>query len=287
MRSRFTPRMSSLAGGLLALVALTPAPPAVVAQPAGNPWHAFSAPSPGAAQSFGGYSAGCVAGAHKLPLTGTGYQVTRPRRKRVFGHAVLVDFIRELSRSAHERELGPLYIGDLGQARGGPAPSGHASHQSGLDVDIWYGALLPNEARTRPVAYSVVDLEQERVNERWSPRIASVLRLAASDARVARIFVHPAIKQALCDGAGSDRAYLSRLRPWFGHDDHFHVRLACPADSPRCEPQALVPPGDGCSELVDWIGPAAAEKRKQERSAYQSRVGAVPQLPPECNALLE
>ena len=48
-----------------------------------------------------------------------------------------------------------------------------------------------------------------------------------------------------------------------------------------------MPAGDGCAELVDWIGPEAAQKRKQERDAYQSRVGAVPQLPPECSALLE
>jgi penicillin-insensitive murein endopeptidase len=278
---------ASLLQSALALALLASLQPSVAAQPAQNPWHAFTAPSTGPSQSFGGYSAGCVAGARKLPLTGPGYRVARPKRQRVFGHQVLVDFIGDLSRAAHDKELGPLYIGDLGQARGGPAPSGHASHQSGLDVDIWYGAFMPNAQRTRPVAYSVVDLEKERVNAQWSPRIAAVLRIAASDPRVARIFVHPAIKQALCEDVGTDRAYLSRLRPWFGHDDHFHVRLACPEGSPRCEAQAPVPAGDGCAELVDWIGPAAAMKRKQERAAYQSRVGAVPQLPPECSALLE
>jgi hypothetical protein len=33
-----------------------------------------------------------------------------------------------------------LYIGDISQPRGGPMTSGHASHQIGLDADIW---MLP------------------------------------------------------------------------------------------------------------------------------------------------
>jgi penicillin-insensitive murein endopeptidase len=282
-------RSSVLARFVLSVLPCLVLGPAVLAESASNPWHEVKDPSSGPSQSFGGYSAGCVAGAATLPLSGPGYRVARPGRRRLFGHAVLIDFIRDLARAAQSAELGPLYIGDLGQPRGGPAPTGHASHQSGLDVDIWYLAFQPEpmgKRRARPVAGSVVDLEKEKVNGHWSARIAGVLRLAASDARVARVFVNPAIKQAMCEAAGGDRAHLAKLRPWFGHDDHFHVRLACPADSPRCEPQAAVGEGDGCDELVHWIGPQAAAERKAERDAYQSRVGALPKLPPECDALL-
>jgi len=41
---------------------------------------------------------------------------------------------------------------DLGQPRGGPTLSGHRSHQSGLDVDIWF--LLSKQAASRTLAYN-------------------------------------------------------------------------------------------------------------------------------------
>ena len=49
--------------------------------------------------------------------------------------------MQALADAATKQGLGVLSIGDLGQARGGPAPSGHVSHQSGLDVDIWFWLL--------------------------------------------------------------------------------------------------------------------------------------------------
>jgi penicillin-insensitive murein endopeptidase len=139
-------------------------------------------------------------------------------------------------------------------------PSGHASHQIGLDVDLWYRLDAPTltaETRERPALPSVVDARTERVDPaRWSAAHAAFVRLAASDPRVARVFVHPAVKQALCAAAGTDRAWLRRVRPWFGHDDHMHVRLACPADSSGCASQSDPPSGDGCgAELSRWLDP--------------------------------
>ena len=43
------------------------------------------------------------------------------------------------------------------------------------------------------------------------------------DPLVQRIFVNAAIKKALCREAGDDRAWLEKVRPWWGHDYHFHV----------------------------------------------------------------
>lgn len=260
-----------------------------------NPWERMRTPAPGKAQSVGGYSAGCVLGAERLPLDGKGYRVMRPSRRRVFGHSELVRFIRELGRSVDAEGLDKLLVGDLGQARGGPAPSGHASHQTGLDVDVWYRTLDEGEAATKEqreaaVPRSVVDLSQNRLNAEWSPRIARVLRMAASDAQVARVFVNPVIKQALCEAAGSERkerAYLSKIRPWYGHDEHFHVRLACPADSPLCEAQPPIEPGDGCAELSEWLAPEAEAERKRDRERYRARIGKAPELPAACRALLE
>jgi penicillin-insensitive murein endopeptidase len=69
--------------------------------------------------------------------------------------------------------------------------------------------------------------------------------------KVARIFVHPGIKQALCQ-AGADRGWLRKVRPWWGHDSHFHVRLRCPPGEPLCRDQDPAPPGDGCGQELSW-----------------------------------
>ena len=67
-----------------------------------------------------------------------------------------------------------------------------------------------------------------------------------------RIFVNAAIKKAMCREAGSDRDWLAKVRPWWGHAEHFHVRIACPPDSPECKPQPPVPAGDGCGHELDY-----------------------------------
>lgn len=78
-----------------------------------------------------------------------------------------------------------------------------------------------------------------------------MIRRAALDARAERIFVAPGIKKKLCETAGSDRAWLSKVRPWYGHHDHIHVRLSCPPGT-RCRKQDPPPPGDGCGAPLDY-----------------------------------
>ncbi|HEX6240339.1 MAG TPA: penicillin-insensitive murein endopeptidase [Polyangiales bacterium] len=256
-------------------------------------WHQIRTPAKGDARSIGGYSAGCVQGALALPLKGPGFQVMRPERRRHFGHPLLVQFVRGLGQSAKAKRLGLVQIGDLGQPRGGPAPTGHASHQSGLDVDIWYAspplpvAALSPEERKAASSPSVVDEATLTLNANWQPRMAQLLRSAGEDERVARIFVNPVIKRALCQQTRGDRAFLAKLRPWWGHDEHFHVRLACPTDSPECEPQSPLSEGDGCAEAEAWLSPDAQREREQERARYRAKIGKKPALPAACDALLQ
>lgn len=256
-------------------------------------WHEVRRPAHGSAESIGGYSAGCIRGAHALPQQGPGYQTMRPSRRRGFGHPHLIEYLRKLGSDVKQAGFSTLLIGDLGQARGGPSPNGHASHQSGLDVDIWYWA--PEIANSRPLtrreretlaAPSVVDERAQTVDAAQLARVEKVLRLAARDERVTRIFVNPVIKNVLCQRPSKDRSYLNKLRPWWGHDDHFHVRLACPPESAQCEPQAKIEQGDGCAEVATWLTPEALAAREGERKRYRSKIGTKPKMPAACEELL-
>ncbi len=241
-------------------------------------WSRAKQPAEGPALAIGGYSAGCVQGARELPLEQPGFRVMKPERRRNFGHPRLVDFVEQLAARMLAKELAPLGVGDLGQPRGGPAPNGHASHQTGLDADLWFSPGV-----TGGEQHPVVDLAAQKPNQHWSPRVPQVLELAARDVRVDRIFVNPIIKKEICDRAEGDRSWLTKLRPWWGHYEHFHVRLACPEDSPECQAQPPLPAGDGCGEVDWWLSPEAAKDRAKAGETYSKRVGASPKLPKSCN----
>jgi penicillin-insensitive murein DD-endopeptidase len=208
-------------------------------------------PSQGPARSIGFYSHGCIAGAVALPVDGETWQVMRVSRNRNWGHPELIQFIEQLADKATRTGWHGLLIGDMSQPRGGPLLAGHTSHQVGLDVDIWL-TPMPAHAFTRleredMMATMVVAANRKDVDPKvWTPAHTALIKAAASDQRVTRVFVNPAIKKALCREPGDDRAWLGKIQPWLGHDWHFHVRLGCQPDSPDCEPQPPRDAGDGC-----------------------------------------
>jgi penicillin-insensitive murein endopeptidase len=228
----------------------------LAAEPAKALFGVAGVPSAGPPVVHGGAARGCLAGARALPLEGPGWQVLRPQRNRYWAHPDVLAFVERLGTAALREGWPALLIGDLSQPRGGPMTYGHRSHQSGVDVDIWLRrperALAPAElADPRPV--SMVAPDRRRVSAAWTESHAAVISAAASDAAVDRIFVNAAIKSALCRATeGEDRAWLRRVRPWWGHDSHMHVRLACPAGQLGCVAQAPVPPGDGCDDTLAW-----------------------------------
>ena len=247
-------------GLLLIGAVLAPALAAAGSIPA-EEWGRVLTPSAGAARVIGGPANGCIAGAARLPPDGPGYQAIRLSRHRNYGHPETVDFVERLGKAAAAAGLAPFYVGDMAQPRGGPMISGHAAHENGVDVDIWFNLdpkpALPPEAREEVELPSMVLPDKSDIDRnRFGESQVRLLRLAASDPRVDRIFVHPTIKRALCQGFGDARdgetGWLHRIRPWYGHDEHFHVRLSCPAGSPDCVGQPAVPPGDGCDASLDW-----------------------------------
>jgi penicillin-insensitive murein endopeptidase len=255
-------------------------------------WQALRLPSAGPALAIGTTSCGCLQGAATLPPSGRGYEVLRLRRNRCFGHPSLVAYLERLAAAASAAKLGLIVVGDLSQPRGGPTPSGHRSHQTGLDADVGFVApagaragRLSAAARERLSPPAVVDATTHEKTPAWTPKIVDLLALAAADPAVDRIFVDPGIKKMLCEGPTAAAPWQSRLRPWWKHHDHFHVRLKCPADSPLCVPQE--PPKDnGCGATLAWWfseDASATRAKKKEAEAAEPE----PALPPSCASVLQ
>lgn len=217
-------------------------------------------PAPMEPNAIGSYAKGCLAGAEKLPANGLGWQTMRLSRNRFWGHPELIDFIERLAKGSKEKDgWTGLLVGDLTQPRGGPMPGGHASHQVGLDVDIWLKAMpkktLTNKERENVSAISVIKKGTRTINNKtWTTGHAKLLRRAASDKKVARIFIHPGIKKQLCEWSKGekDRSWLRKIRPWYGHHYHFHVRLTCPKGDSNCKNQPAPPAGPGCGKKLAW-----------------------------------
>ena len=288
--SRDTPVRVAAAVLLAGLVVALGAGPAG-AQPASSAFGAADAPTAGRAVSHGGYARGCLSGAQPLPETGPGWQAMRLSRNRNWGHPVLLAFIERLSRAAQDAGWAGLYVGDISQPRGGPMTSGHRSHQIGLDADIW---LRPPRRLNLSVAEretigspSLVAASRLVVTSGWTDAHARVLEAAARDGSVARIFVNAAIKRRLCETRDEDDAeWMRKVRPWWGHDSHFHVRLHCP-DGKGCIKQAPPPPGDGCDLTLKWWFTEEALSPPPPDPAARPPELTLADLPGACRAVVE
>src|SRR6202162_4059643 len=192
----------------------------------------------------GFYSHGCIAGAEALPINGETWQVMRLSRNRNWAHPDMVALLERLSAKVHKDAGWPgILVGDMSQPRGGPMLSGHASHQIGLDADIWLTPMpnrqLSRNEREEMSAVMMVRADRLDIDPgAWTPNHLMVIRAAAQEPRVERIFVNAAIKKALCREAEGDRSWLAKIRPWYGHDYHFHVRRSCPPGDRACTTQS-------------------------------------------------
>jgi penicillin-insensitive murein DD-endopeptidase len=246
-------------------------------------------PAPLAARAIGGYARGCVAGAVALPIDGETWQVMRLSRNRNWGHPRLVAFLERVGRKVPEINGCPgLLVGDISQPRGGPMLTGHASHQLGLDADVWLTPMpdrrLSREEREMMSATDMVRPDRLDIDPKvWTPQHTSLIRAVAKEPEVARIFVNAAIKKALCREAGSERGWLTKVRPMFGHNYHFHIRLACPRGEEGCADQDPPPGGDGCGDELDrWF----TEAMRFPKPGKPRPPMTMAQLPAECRRVL-
>jgi penicillin-insensitive murein DD-endopeptidase len=253
-------------------------------------------PSAGPARVVGSYVKGCIGGAAEMPLNGDNWQVMRLSRNRNWGHPDMIALIKRLAAKAHKDAGWPgILVGDIGQPRGGPALSGHASHQIGLDADIWLTPMpdhrLSREEREEMSAVMMVREDRLDIDPRvFTSGHVLVLRDAAQEPAVQRIFVNPAIKKALCREAKGDRSWLSKIRPWWGHDYHFHIRMRCPDGDKECKGQADQGGDDGCkpAEMAYWFKDSIIHPKPEPPKPPPKLTDGIKlaQMPAACKAVL-
>lgn len=260
--SRWCLTLAGLLGWMMAWVGL---PAAQAATPAKNLFGNKKLPAVMKPAVHGFYSKGCVQGAVAIPRDGPTWQAMRLSRNRRWGHPDLIKLVVRLSQDARKVGWNGLLVGDISQPRGGPMLTGHASHQLGLDADIWLTPMpnrrLTYKERENLSATSMLarnsrgQLDQTRISKRkFTKEHFGVIKTAAQYGAVERVLVHPTIKRELCRREKGDRRWLYKVRPYWGHHYHMHIRMSCPPGSPNCRPQKKPANDDGCSsELAYWF----------------------------------
>jgi penicillin-insensitive murein endopeptidase len=288
------------AAGAQDLGTLTPRPlpplanPADPSTPAKQLFGRVTTPAPMASHVYGFYAHGCLAGGRALPLDGPYWQVMRPSRDRNWGHPALIAFLERYARDVAATSRWPgILVGDMAQPRGGPMLNGHASHQVGLDADIWFRPM-PRERLSRAERESIMSVNLVREDRRdvdlskWTPDDIAALKAAATAPEVERIFVNAAIKKALCRDVRGDRGWLAKIRPMYGHDYHFHIRIACPAGESACQSQEPVKGDEGCTEgdLAYWFREGVLHPRPAPPSRKPPPQLTMAALPGACRDVL-
>ncbi len=243
-------------------------------------WEELRSPFPGVSEAIGGYSAGCLAGGQQLEKSGRGFHLMRLSRDRDWGHPILLRFIRELGAHTQKQTGKSLLVGDLGRVTGGPTISGHMSHQTGLDVDIWFHLTKKTPTAKERETWSAPDRVKGTKLHGWTKDFDSLLKRVAEDSRVDRVFVNPAIKKHLCRMAGPGVPWLRKIRPWWGHSDHLHVRLKCSSTDKDCVTQEAIDPAEDHCGLDWWFSEEARVEFEKRKAEMKDR--PFPDLPKRC-----
>ena len=251
----------------------------------GNPWAKTPGQFSGKAESIGTYTAGCLIGGEELALSSRHHEVMLPSRRRYYGHPDLIRFVQTFSETIFARYGKKVLVGDLSQPRGGPTMSKHVSHQIGLDADIWL-SLHSAKKKVRREGVDppdTVDHKRKKVSRNYGPHVAVMIETAAKSELVERVLVNPILKRELCRQGKAP--WLAKVRPWWGHSKHMHIRLACPKDSVDCVKQEATPSDEGCDATLEWWFSKEAEEEFKKIAARMENP-VMPELPNRCKELI-
>jgi murein endopeptidase len=161
--------------------------------------------------------AGRLVNGHPLPVRGPGFETWDPIRKQVpnrgwrrWGTGRLVRTVERVVAAYARRHpnAAPVLVGDLSRPRGGDfGPQfggiGHASHQNGLDVDVYYPR---RDGRVR------APRRPDQVDRAAAQELVDAFVRAGAQ----RVFVGPSLGLR-----GPPRV----VQVLVNHDDHLHARL--------------------------------------------------------------
>lgn len=238
-------------------------------------------------EPVGNYSSGCLVNGIQVNGDSPFYQLYHPQNQRHYADISMISFLERYSRKVRQAGIDSVLVGDISSRYGGPFNKGHASHQIGLDVDIEFNhrRLPQSRLTTKGNAQVLVNPGAQTVNSNFNRKYYDMLMIAARDPEVERIFVSPAIKVAVCDMTKDEREqpFLRKIRPWYGHTEHFHIRLRCPDHAHSCVRQDPPEPKFSIAqereEAMSWFDPPqvraqnvalAAALDSQRRSASGS-----------------
>ncbi|MBX3126550.1 MAG: penicillin-insensitive murein endopeptidase [Polyangiaceae bacterium] len=163
----------------------------------------------------------------------------------VYGHPALVLMLERSSRAVSRAARGSvMLVGDLSRRDGG-ALAGHRSHQSGRDADIGFYVVDAQGRPTLPSRFVSFDGRGEatdgsrlRFDDHRNWLLVEQWTLDAR-AGISHIFISRPLRSRLIKYGLSRPAsrkfvpevvrLLKQPEESSAHDDHFHVRIACPA----------------------------------------------------------
>ncbi len=244
----------------------------------------------GNSQSIGTYNNGCILNPVELKQ-GANFEKPRLSRRNNFANPEMIKFIEDLSGDVNKKYGKKLLVADISKNKGGRIPSLHASHQIGLDADIWYKLYDPkqnlNESNIETLSPTdMVSSDGKKISEYWSADNENILRMAARNNNVDRIFVNAAIKKQFCSKY-KDEIWQRKIRAWWGHNEHFHVRLKCPANSPECVMTVGAVNVDGCDSSLNWWFSDEALHPQAKKEAPISEKEIFSRLPKRCQEILK
>ncbi len=246
----------------------------------------------GQSESIGTYNNGCILYPAELEKSDI-YKLPRLARGNNYGNPALTDFLEDYAYRIKEMTGKQLLIADLSKNNGGPTLMLHSSHQTGLDADIWYRlySQKQNLSQTdiedlKPI--DMVSKDGSTMGELWSSENEEILKTFAQNDKIERIFVNPIIKKNFCTKFKSED-WQKKIRPWWGHNEHFHVRLKCPDNSPDCTMKGQAIKDDGCGKDLDWWFSEEAKlpKSKKEAEGKISEEELFEKLPERCKPILQ
>jgi hypothetical protein len=139
-----------------------------------------------------------------------------------------------------------VLVGNMSQ-RGGGRLKPHSTHQSGRDVDLGYIQRWDGKEELNWRKMNAKNLD---AGETWA-----LLQTLVSTGAVEVVFIDRGLQKLLFEHARAQGVSEEALEPWLeyprrtgagapmiqhvaGHDDHIHVRIACPPSQARCKSRA-------------------------------------------------